>query len=137
MKSEFHQYKSPILINDKDINEIVVSNKFPSGKQDFKYFTVYKNKENKENNKGIRPSWIYFLEMNVCKRYSDKTKWMYFMIKSGKKIDRYMTIWEKASSIIKQINIENMYNKKYLKPKKRINTKESFQCFYISVILFH
>ena len=56
MKSEFHQYKSPILINDKDINEIVVSNKFPSGKQDFKYFTVYKNKENKENNKGIRPS---------------------------------------------------------------------------------
>ena len=59
------------------------------------------------------------------------------MIKSEKKIDRYMTIWEKASSIIKQINIENIYNKKYLKPKKRINTKESFQCFYISVILFH
>ena len=86
MKSEFHQYKSPILINDKDINEIVVSNKFPSGKQNFKYFTVYKNKENKENNKRIRPSWIYFLEMNVCKRYSDKTKWMYFTIKSEKKI---------------------------------------------------
>ena len=25
---EFHQYKSPILINDTDINAIVVSNKF-------------------------------------------------------------------------------------------------------------
>ena len=29
---KFHQYKSPILINDVDINEIVVSNKFPFGK---------------------------------------------------------------------------------------------------------
>ena len=27
---------SPISINDIDINEIVVSNKFPFGKQDFK-----------------------------------------------------------------------------------------------------
>ena len=26
---ELHQYKSPTLINDIDINEIVVSNKFP------------------------------------------------------------------------------------------------------------
>ena len=25
---DFHQYKSPILINDTDINAIVVSNKF-------------------------------------------------------------------------------------------------------------
>ena len=29
---EFHQYKGPILINDKNINEIVVSIKFPFGK---------------------------------------------------------------------------------------------------------
>ena len=29
---EFHQYKNPTLINDIDINEIVVSNKFPFGK---------------------------------------------------------------------------------------------------------
>ena len=39
---EFHQYESPISINDRDINEIVVSNKFPFGKQDFKYFFVTK-----------------------------------------------------------------------------------------------
>ena len=26
---KFHQYKSPILINDIDINEIIVSNEFP------------------------------------------------------------------------------------------------------------
>ena len=34
----FHQYKSPILINDIDINTIVVSNRFLFGKQGFKYF---------------------------------------------------------------------------------------------------
>ena len=29
---EFHQYKSPILIRNIDINKTVVSNKFPFGK---------------------------------------------------------------------------------------------------------
>ena len=33
-KNEFHQHKSPILINDIYINEIVVSNKLPFVKQD-------------------------------------------------------------------------------------------------------
>ena len=32
---KFHQYKSHISIKDIDINEIVVSNKFHFGKQDF------------------------------------------------------------------------------------------------------
>ena len=40
---EFHQYKSPISINGIDINKIGVSNKFPFGKQDFKYFIGYKD----------------------------------------------------------------------------------------------
>ena len=42
-KYKFHQYKIPILINNIDINKIVVSNKFPFDKQDFKYFIVYKD----------------------------------------------------------------------------------------------
>ena len=29
---KFHQYKSPVSINDIDINEIVVSNEFPFDK---------------------------------------------------------------------------------------------------------
>ena len=40
---EFYQYKSPILINNIDINKIVGSNKFPFGKEDFKYFICYKD----------------------------------------------------------------------------------------------
>ena len=51
---EFHQQKGPISINNIDINEIVVSNKFPFGKKDFKYFIRYKD------NKEIRPLSIFF-----------------------------------------------------------------------------
>ena len=56
---KFCQYKSPILINDSDINEIVASNKFPFGKQDFKYFIGYKD------DKAIRPLCIFFPEISI------------------------------------------------------------------------
>ena len=72
---EFYHYKSSILINNIDINKIVISNKFTFGKQDFKYFHGYKD------NKGIRPLHIFHLQMSMYKRYSDKTKQIYFMIK--------------------------------------------------------
>ena len=94
---EFHKGKIPI-----NINKIVVSNKFSFGKQDFKYFIGYKY------NKEIRPLCTFFPEMSICKRYSDKTKCMYFMIKNEKIFDKYMKIWEKVSNIIKKI-IVNLY----------------------------
>ena len=74
------------------IDEIVVSNKFLLGKQDFKYFIDYKD------NKETRPLCIFFPEMIIYERYSDKTKCMYFMIENF--FDKYMTIWEKVNSII-------------------------------------
>ena len=40
---ELHQHKRPISINNRDINEIVVSNKLPFSKQDLKYFIGYKD----------------------------------------------------------------------------------------------
>ena len=42
-EQEFQQYESFISINDIDINKIVVSNKFPFGRQDFKYFIGQKD----------------------------------------------------------------------------------------------
>ena len=75
--------------------------------------------------------------MSIYKRYSHKTKCMYFMTKDKKLFDKYMTIWGKVSNIIiKKVNSGLIYNKKYRKAEKRFNTKESFQCFYIPVILF-
>ena len=35
---KFHQHKFPISINNIDINKIVISNKLPFDKKNFKYF---------------------------------------------------------------------------------------------------
>ena len=83
----------------------MVSNKFSFGKQDFKYFISYKD------SKEIRPLCIFFPEMSKHKRYSDKTKFMYFMIKEEKNFDKYMTICEKVCIIIKKL-IVNLYIRK-------------------------
>ena len=58
------------MISDIDINKIRVSNKFPFGKQDLKYFIGYKD------NKKIDPyaysfqKWVYIkdilIKLNVC-----------------------------------------------------------------------
>ena len=47
----------------------------------------------------------------MYKRYSDKTKCIYFMIKDVNKFDKYMTVWEKVSNIIKKL-IVNFYIRK-------------------------
>ena len=46
--------------------------------------------------------------MCIYKRYSVKTKCMYFMIKDEKNFDKYSIIWEKVSNMIKKI-IVNLY----------------------------
>ena len=57
--------------------------------------------------------------MSIYKRYFDKTKCMYFMIKDEQKLTNYMKNWEKRSNVIKSnVNSELIYNKKYLKAKK-------------------
>ena len=59
------------------------------------------------------------------------------MIKDENFFNKYMTIWKKVNKIIiKKCNSEAIYNKKNLKVEKRFNSKKSFQCFYITVILF-
>ena len=35
--------------------------------------------------------------MSIYKRYSDKTKYICFMIKDENFFDKYMTIWEKVN----------------------------------------
>ena len=42
-KYKFHQYKSTISIENKDVHKIVVSNKISFDKNDFKYFIGYKD----------------------------------------------------------------------------------------------
>ena len=56
--------------------------------------------------------------------YFDETKCMYFFREDETFFDKYNEIWEKVSNIIKKL----VYNKKYLKATKKINTKEKFHC---------
>ena len=84
------------------INKIVVSSKLTFGKQGFKYFISYRN------NKEIRPLSIFFAEMSIYKRYSDKNKCLYSMIKDDNIFDKYMIILEKVSNIIKRLMV-NLY----------------------------
>ena len=46
--------------------------------------------------------------MSICKRYSDKTKCLYFMIKDENIFDKYMTIWGKVGNKIKKLRV-NLY----------------------------
>ena len=63
--------------------------------------------------------------MSMYKRYFDKTKCIYFVIKVEKMFNKYMKIWEKVSNITKnKFHSELVYNKKYLKAKNEFNTKE-------------
>ena len=47
--------------------------------------------------------------MSIYKRYSGKTKSMYFMTKNEINFDKYMIILEKVSTIIKKNLIVNLY----------------------------
>ena len=93
---------STISINDADINKKVASNNFPFGKQGFKYFITYKD------NIEIRALWIVLPKTNIYKGYSDKTKYMYFMIKDEKKNWQIYGKYEKLTNIIKKM-IVNLY----------------------------
>ena len=90
---EFHWYKSPISLNDIDINNIVVPNKLLFGKQDFEYFVGYKDSEK------IVPLCIFHPQMVILviyKRNFDENRWIYFLIKEEKAFIKYMEILEKS-----------------------------------------
>ena len=69
-KQKFHQSKRPIWINNMDISKIVVPNRVPFGKKDFKYFVGY------EEDKKVRFLWIMLQKMSPYSRYFDETDYM-------------------------------------------------------------
>ena len=73
---------------------IVVSNKFPLGKQGRNYVIGYKDAK--------KTPYSFCPRMSIYKRDSDKTKCMYFLIKDRRFFDKYSKIWKKVSNIIKK-----------------------------------
>ena len=100
---EFHQYKIPISINEIDVNKIVVSNMFPFGKQDFKYFI------GKKDNKKIRPLCTFFPEMNTYRIDFGEAECMSFLMKDEEFLEKYNEILKKVSKVMKKKIIMNLY----------------------------
>ena len=63
------------------------------------------------------------------KRYDGQTKWMYFLIENQDLIEKYNTIWDKASADIeKEFDDEPLYNNKIL--KTNIKSHDEVTDFY-------
>ena len=111
------------MINNVDIDEIVViivSNKLPVSKQDFKYFIGYKDA------KKVKPLCIFFLETNAYRIDLHKIECISFLMKDKEFLEKYNKIWEKVTNItIKKSNSKLIYNKKHLKAEKKILYRKS------------
>ena len=68
----FYQNINPISINDIDINKIVISNKLPFGKKDFKYSIAYQDLG------VIRPLYIFRQQMIIYKRSFNENRQLLF-----------------------------------------------------------
>ena len=66
------------------------------------------------------------------KSYDNETKWMNFLIKNYKLLQRYNDLWNKVSNSIKK-EPEKNYNNKFLKTKIRSNNL----AIYIIEALFY
>ena len=78
----------------------MVSNKLPFGKQDFRYFTGYKD------DKKTRSLCIFFPKVSAYRTDFDETECIYFMIKEEKVLDKYMEIWKKFNNMTKKIIVK-------------------------------
>ena len=113
-KQKFHEYKRPISIKNKDINEIVVSSKVSFSKKSFKYFISYKLDQ-------IRPLCIFLPKMSTYRRDFYEFEYVYFLIKDDefkKNIMKFgIRLKKSRKSIKKEFNSKSVYNEKYLKAK--------------------
>ena len=64
-------YKSPVLINDKNLSKIVLSNRVPFGKKGCKYFIGY------EDGKNVRLLYIMVPIMTAYRRDFDETRYIW------------------------------------------------------------
>ena len=59
------------------------------------------------------------------KSHDGQTKWMYFLIEDDDLLEKYNTIWDKVSADIKkEFDCEPVYNKHFLKTKKKSDSNE-------------
>ena len=113
-KNKFHRYRSPIYLEDIDIENVLVSNKIFSGGNNYKYFIGYFC-----GNYKIKPLHVILPKsIAYVKIYDGLNKWMYFLIVDDDLLNKYNTVWDKVSAHIKKdFDSEPVCNKIFLKTK--------------------
>ena len=98
-KNEFYHHKSPIFKKDVGIEKVLVSNKIPSGENNYKYFIGYLYDDYK-----VKPLHILLPKtITYAKIYDWQTKWMYFSaVNDYYLLEKANTIWDKISPDIKK-----------------------------------
>ena len=75
--------------------------------------------------------------MNAYRIDFGETECMSFLMKDEEFVGKYKEILEKVSDIIKKLNNELIYNKKYLKAETKLITKTSTQKNALNVFIYH
>ena len=118
LKQKFHQHKRSISIKNVDIDKIVVSNKVPFGKKGFKYFTGY------IDIKKDKPLCVFLSKVTAYRKDFDQTKYVSFLIKDDKLLEKYNEIWDNFSYTIgKEFDSNLVYNKNLRAKIKSYNGK--------------
>ena len=109
-KKKYFSYKTPIFRKDVDIEELLVSKKIYFDEKKYKYFTGYLY-----NNHKVKPLQITLPKTSAyVKIYAGQIKRMHFLIEDDELLEKYNTIWEKASADIKKgFDSAPIYNKKF------------------------
>ena len=69
-------------------------------------------------------------KMTAYRKNFDETKYMSFLLKNDKLLEKYNEIWNKVNNTIKKgVDSESLYNEKYLRTKKNFMKEKSAQIF--------
>ena len=97
-KNKLYRNKTPNFLKDLEIEKLLVSNKISFGEKNYKYFLGYLY-----DNYKVKPLHIMLPKTSAyVKNYDGQTKWMYFLIEDDDLLEKYNTIWDKASADIKK-----------------------------------
>ena len=106
IKSAFHKKKTPININEADIEEIVLSHKKSYGKDSLKYFIGCRHK----GTVFPSPLWVKLPQINAYAKYCDKnSKYINLLVNDIEILEKYCEISNKIKSLIRKKLILNQY----------------------------
>ena len=92
-KSAFHKNKSPININEVDIERTKLSDKKKYSKDSLKYFIVYRHEGN---------AFPFPLYIKHTGYYDENNKYIILSVSNKKILEKYSEIWNKVNSFIKK-----------------------------------